>query len=165
MTTTKRSTKASEKKQAAMAARWRMIAEIAEQMDAAMQMDEAEAEAVAVMADQTGYSERNAALIIGQCPQARQVHSFKAWKEQHGRQVRKGEKAIYVLAPASKRKGEDTADGGETAAPSAAEAAKEAAEQAESEDKPKRSRFVLVPVFDVSQTDPVETQDAAEDAA
>ena len=44
------------------------------------------------------YSYRNALLILFQCPHASQVAGFGTWKEL-GRQVKKGEKGIQILAP------------------------------------------------------------------
>jgi antirestriction protein ArdC len=46
------------------------------------------------------YSFRNALLIQLQCPHATRVAGFHAWR-QLGRCVRKGEKAIWILAPVS----------------------------------------------------------------
>jgi antirestriction protein ArdC len=44
------------------------------------------------------YSFRNVLLILSQCPEATQVAGYQAWLKL-GRQVRKGEKAIFILAP------------------------------------------------------------------
>lgn len=67
------------------------------------------------------YSYRNVLLIARQCPHATHVAGFRAWRRL-GRAVRRGERAIWILAPV--RRTED--------------------------DRP--VRFVAVPVFDVSQT-------------
>jgi antirestriction protein ArdC len=59
------------------------------------------------------YSFRNTLLIQLQCPTATRVAGFRAWQEL-GRQVRKGEKAIWILAPVTcKREASDisVADG------------------------------------------------------
>ena len=48
------------------------------------------------------YSFNNCLLIARQCPDASRVAGFNAWK-QRGRSVRKGEKAIRILAPLTKR--------------------------------------------------------------
>ena len=45
------------------------------------------------------YSPRNLLLILAQCPQATIVHGYRRWQEL-GRQVRKGEHGIKILAPA-----------------------------------------------------------------
>ena len=50
------------------------------------------------------YSMRNTVLIAMQKPDATYVASYTAWKNQFGRQVKKGEKAIRILAPAPYRK-------------------------------------------------------------
>ncbi len=77
-----------------------------------------------------GYSLNNTLLILAQRPEATIVASFRHWTEL-GRQVRRGERALRIWAP-SVRRGRDDATGEETAAVRA---------------------FVLVPVFDISQTD------------
>jgi antirestriction protein ArdC len=48
------------------------------------------------------YSFRNSLLIQLQCPHASRVAGFRAW-QQLGRQVRKGEKAIWILAPVTRK--------------------------------------------------------------
>ena len=45
------------------------------------------------------YSARNCLLINMQCPGASRVAGFKAWQKNFNRHVRKGEKAIKILAP------------------------------------------------------------------
>ena len=50
------------------------------------------------------YSLNNTLLIYMQCPQATYVAGYHVWKEQFHRQVRKGEKAIRILAPVRKKK-------------------------------------------------------------
>lgn len=77
-----------------------------------------------------GYSLNNTLLILAQRPDATTVASFRHWTEL-GRQVRRGERALRIWAPSLRRE-RDEATGEETAAVRA---------------------FVLVPVFDVSQTD------------
>jgi antirestriction protein ArdC len=44
------------------------------------------------------YSAKNALLILAQCPEASRVAGYNTWKSL-GRQVKKGEKGIYILAP------------------------------------------------------------------
>ena len=76
------------------------------------------------------YSAKNTMLIYGQCPNASHVAGYKAWQK-HGRQVRKGEKGIVILAPC-KKKVEDEKTG----------------------DKAWRLfGFTTATVFDISQTD------------
>jgi hypothetical protein len=77
-----------------------------------------------------GYSLNNTLLIVAQQPNATTVASFRQWTEL-GRQVRRGERALRIWAPSVRRE-RDEATGEETAAVRA---------------------FVLVPVFDISQTD------------
>lgn len=78
------------------------------------------------------YSVNNQLLIALACPEATYVCGFRAWL-QLGYQVRKGEKAIWILAPTVKR---DT---------SAAD------ESADGEGEKRRVFFRAVPVFDRSQ--------------
>ena len=46
------------------------------------------------------YSPRNALLILMQNPYATRVAGFNAWKENHNRTVKKGERGIKIIAPA-----------------------------------------------------------------
>jgi antirestriction protein ArdC len=59
------------------------------------------------------YSFRNTLLIMIQSPDATQVAGFRAW-QLLGRQVRKGEKAIWILAPVTRKVNEDTGSDGDT---------------------------------------------------
>ena len=79
------------------------------------------------------YSYRNQLLIMAQYPFATRVAGFRAWQE-IGRNVKKGSKAIRILAPCTK---------------------KIAREEKEANEKPESilTYFVPVCVFDVSQTD------------
>jgi len=76
------------------------------------------------------YSFGNVILIAAQCPDASRVAGFKTWRAL-GRTVRKGEKAIWILAPmvAKRADGVDPTD-----------------------DRVVRG-FKYVPVFDLSQTE------------
>ena len=56
------------------------------------------------------YSFNNVLLIAAQRPNATQVAGFRAWQGMH-RQVRRGEKAITILAPCTRR--EQDEDGGQ----------------------------------------------------
>ncbi len=81
------------------------------------------------------YSFGNQLLIAAQCPEATYVAGFKAFLELE-RCVRKGERAIRILAPMTiKTKGRETAN----------------AQGKEGDDR--RVVFRAVPVFDVSQTE------------
>lgn len=77
-----------------------------------------------------GYSLNNTLLILAQRPEATTVASFRRWSEL-GRQVRRGERALRIWAPATRR-ARDPGDG---------------------EEPELVRRWVLVPVFDISQTD------------
>lgn len=80
------------------------------------------------------YSYNNVLLIAQQCPEATRIAGYNAWKAL-GRQVRKGESAIRILAPLTRRIDSDT--------PAEADA--------------ERGRHVVgfkaAPVFDLSQTE------------
>ena len=76
------------------------------------------------------YSARNCLLILAQCPDASRVAGYRAWQAM-GRQVRKGETCISILAPVSYTR-EDEATG---------------------EKIRTLSGFRAAAVFDVSQTD------------
>jgi hypothetical protein len=73
------------------------------------------------------YSATNVLLIAAQCPHATQVAGFRTWRRLQ-RVVGKGEKAIWIRAPMTVRRGD--AD----------------------DDSPVVRRFKYVAVFDVSQT-------------
>jgi antirestriction protein ArdC len=76
------------------------------------------------------YSWGNCALIAMQAPDATQIAGFKSW-QQLGRQVRKGERSIRIMAPMSVKERD--------------EAGQETGERV--------TFFRAVPVFDVAQTD------------
>ena len=56
------------------------------------------------------YSPNNCLLILMQRPDATRVAGYRAWQEM-GRQVRKDEKGIHILAPISRKVAEDEATG------------------------------------------------------
>lgn len=77
------------------------------------------------------YSFRNCILIGQQCEGASQVAGFQAWKNNFDRTVRKGEKAIWILAPmVGKEENQKTGI-----------------------EESKIFGFRTVPVYDISQTD------------
>jgi antirestriction protein ArdC len=76
------------------------------------------------------YSFNNCLLIALQCPSATQVAGFNSWRSL-GCGVRKGEKALWILAPMVYRQADEEADERERVV----------------------RGFKFVPVFDVSQTD------------
>ena len=92
------------------------------------------------------YSNRNLRLILAQNPEARQVASFKQWKENFGRYVKKGEKALRIFKPMTKIKKDENNQ-----------------PILDKNGKPETVTFFgLVPVFDVSQTEGKEMPKAAE---
>ena len=95
------------------------------------------AEYLDVMSRFHNYSARNCVLIMMQCPHATHVASYKKWQREFNRQVRKGERAIRILAPIQlKRTITDHDEDGN-----------------EKERELRWTGFKAVPVFDVSQTD------------
>lgn len=79
------------------------------------------------------YSANNCLLIVMQCPAATLVAGYKTWQKEFKRQVKKGEKAIRILAPMQRKIIDKDEDGNEI-----------------------ERRFTVyraVPVFDLSQTE------------
>ena len=98
------------------------------------------------MSQLNNYSNRNLRLILAQNPEARQVASFKQWKENFGRYVKKGEKALRIFKPMTKIKKDENNQ-----------------PILDKNRKPETVTFFgLVPVFDVSQTEGKEMPKAAE---
>lgn len=93
-------------------------------------------ELLTTMAQFHNYSLRNLMLIMSQNPKATRVAGFRTWKEL-GRNVKKGEKGIRILAPLIRKK----ADKGRTPAAGSP-----------SQDK-ELCGFRIVYVFDLSQTE------------
>ena len=95
------------------------------------------------------YSARNVLLIQMQLPNATRVASAKKWREEFGRNINRGEKAIYIIAPAPiVRKVERQKIDPDTKAPVLDENGQVVTEKREVQ----VPRFRPVPVFDVSQT-------------
>ena len=98
------------------------------------------------MSHLNNYSNRNLRLILAQNPEASQVASFKQWKENFGRHVKKGEKALRIFKPMTKIKKDENNQ-----------------PILDKNGKPEIVTFFgLVPVFDVSQTEGKEMPKAAE---
>ena len=81
------------------------------------------------------YSLNNQFLIALQAPEATRVCGFHAWRSL-GRQVRRGETSIRIIAPISTRK-------------------RDAAGTRSEDDSERTTFFRMVPVFDIAQTDPI----------
>ncbi|MGW3491898.1 ArdC family protein [Streptomyces sp. NRRL F-5630] len=90
------------------------------------------------------YSLRNQLLIMGQRPDAIHVAAYGEW-QRRGRQVKRGEHGIRILAPRPYRPKDTDTD---------AEAAPGTEDAPESEDRPRVS-FRAISVFDISQTEPL----------
>lgn len=88
-----------------------------------------------VRAGMHSYSLHNTILIAMQRPDATEVAGYRAW-QRLGRQVRKGERAIRILAPRRVKVAEERAS-----------------EQGDGEEGYRLAGFIGVSVFDVSQTD------------
>lgn len=97
-----------------------------------------------VTVEQHVISPRNACLIAHQTEQAVTIiGGFRQWLH-HGRAVRKGEKALYIMRPCARGKG--AADDEPQDADDSGDAAGE-----------QSVFFKLIPVFDVTQTDELTT--------
>lgn len=83
------------------------------------------------------YSPRNIQLLLAQNPDVTKVASFKTWKTEFGRSVNKGEKSLRIWAPSTVTQKDPV-----TGQPKLDKEGNEI----------KVTRFRLVPVFDVSQT-------------
>ena len=106
------------------------------------------------------YSSRNVLLIQMQLPNATRVASAKKWREEFGRHINRGEKAIYIIAPAPVvRKVERQKIDPDTKAPMLDENGHVIMEENEFQ----VPLFRPVPVFDVSQTSGRPLQHLAED--
>lgn len=108
------------------------------------------AEYLSAMSKFHRYSYGNVLLIYAQCPHATHVASYGRWKKVFGRQVRRGEKGISILAPcpykrfaAQEQKDPDT--GATLYGPDGAPLTEPRLIQA--------VRFRIETVFDVSQTE------------
>ena len=99
------------------------------------------------------YSPKNIMLIHMQMPDATRVASFKHWNEKFNRNVKKGEKGLYIYAPTSEKVPEkkmmEKLDP-DTGVPLLDENGKVIME--EMTELTRGVRFKLVPVFDISQT-------------
>jgi antirestriction protein ArdC len=96
------------------------------------------------------YSLNNTILIAMQKPDASLIAGFNTWKNEHGRNVRKGEKGIKIIAPSPfKIKKEMKKIDPDTQRPVIGRDGKPVTEQVEI----KIPAFKVVSVFDVSQTE------------
>ena len=96
------------------------------------------------------YSLNNTILIAMQRPDATSVAGYQSWKRNFGRQVRKGEKGIKIIAPSPyKIKAEQEKKDPATGKPILDANGQPVKETVEIE----RPAFRVATVFDVSQTD------------
>ncbi|MDO5398457.1 MAG: DUF4316 domain-containing protein [bacterium] len=96
------------------------------------------------------YSVNNQMLIYMQKPNATHVAGFNKWRDQFGRNVKKGEKGIKIIAPTPfKKKVEETKLDPDTKLPMLDDNGKEIKVEKEIQ----IPMFRVVSVFDVSQTD------------
>ena len=104
---------------------------------------------LATMAKFHKYSFNNTLLIALQNPEATMVAGYNAWQKKFHRQVKKGEKAIHIIAPMTFRRELEV----EKVDPSTQEIILGADGQPEKETKQvSYQRFKVSSVFDVSQT-------------
>ncbi|GHI98096.1 ArdC family protein [Streptomyces olivaceus] len=102
----------------------------------------------ATVANLGRYSANNMILILAQCPNATQVRGRKEWNDR-GRLIRKGEKALRIFAPMTVMKkdkdGKPVLD--------------------EHGQEQRRTLFKAAPVFDISQTRPMDEDQEAQPEA
>jgi hypothetical protein len=89
------------------------------------------------------YSERNTVLIMSQRPSATRLRMFNGWK-QEGRKVRKGAKAIWILAPAGQSDRNAVSEPVDSNAPIT-----------DAEGKSARRYFKMIALFDLGQTEEI----------
>ena len=164
MSTKTATKKSSAQRDEARAERWQMIRTAAESAELSILTVPGFFEAVETLAKASGLSPRNAGVVLIQRPAASKVQSFRAWKEA-GRCVRKGERALWILAPTTKRKGGDEEAEGKEAEKPREDTDGKTEGEAEGSKKKAAPGFVPVPVFDVSQTDAIEEVEAGAQAA
>lgn len=87
------------------------------------------------------YSFGNTMLIFMQCPNATNVAGYHDWRRNFGRQVKRGERGITILAPCPYRRKEEVEETALDGSP------------ATSVQWVQRMGFRTVTVFDVSQTE------------
>jgi len=87
------------------------------------------------------YTAKNQLFLIGQNPAASDVRSFREWKAA-GCSIKKGEKALRVWVPKPSTK----------------------ADEQRERDGQQPARFILGPVFDISQTEPTADYEARVEA-
>lgn len=96
------------------------------------------------------YSINNSILIWMQFPEATMVAGYNAWKEKFGRQVKKGEKGITIIAPCGKKETQEIIKiAPETLNPVYDENGQPVMQTV----RTSAMRFRAVTVFDVSQTE------------
>jgi antirestriction protein ArdC len=125
-----------------------------EAASAALLTDDGFAAYVQTRATFHNYSVRNCMLIAQQYPEATAVASYRTWQSM-GRQVRKGEHGIKILAPMTVAKPRERRLGGLSHGSSVAQMVAAGRETLEESTGPveTRVRFKSVSVFDISQTD------------
>lgn len=96
------------------------------------------------------YSYGNIMLILAQCPHASQVAGYRTWRDEFGRQVKRGEKGIAILAPSTYHRDRlvDQKDPDTGAALEGPDG-----QPIQELQRVKLTRFLIVHVFDVSQTE------------
>jgi len=103
------------------------------------------------------YSFRNTVAIWSQRPDASQVAGYRVWQAM-GRQVRKGERGIEILAPVTRRVEDDDAEAGARARPGGGAHRSSAAAVKEPGTLPPPRKLVgyrIAHVFEILQTDPI----------
>lgn len=116
-------------------ARFSDLAKQIAELSTDQQMEMAATMATTLTVEGRALSVHNACLLACQCPNATMVGGFHQWRAA-GRQVRKGEHGLMIWAP-TRKKDDPNRQPGELSSADA------------------RRSFIMVTVFDVSQTDAV----------
>lgn len=128
-------TAARDARRAKFKALWKQVADMPEAERA-----QAVCGLVYVSCDGAGYSGKNMLLIALQFRGATVLGGFRQWLK-HGRAVRKGQHGISIWVPVGYKQATVAADGAEVT-------------------ETDKTGFVAGTIFDISQTEPIETQES-----
>ncbi len=96
------------------------------------------------------YSYSNVILILSQCPHASQVAGYRTWRDEFDRHVKRGEKGIAILAPSTYHRDMEVE---QTDPDTGAILQGPDGSPLKETQRVQMTRFVVVYVFDVSQTE------------
>lgn len=96
------------------------------------------------------YSYGNILLILAQCPHASQVAGYVTWKKEFGRHVKEGERGIAILAPSIYRRDMEVVKKDPNSGIPLCDLDGQPITETQ---RVEMTRFIIVHVFDVSQTE------------